>query len=122
MPDDFPIRPVLFTRDATRALEFYRDTLGFGVHWIHEQNGQPFVFMASLFGMRVILNQTESDTEDRPGKGRVFVGLDEAKAERFLRHVRERGIATSTTQWGAPTTVIKDLDGNEFFVWLPPGA
>jgi hypothetical protein len=34
----------------------------------------------------------------------------------------EDRIETSTLHWGAPTLVVRDLDGNELFFWLPQEA
>jgi hypothetical protein len=49
----------------------------------------------------------------------VFIGLDDDQVGGFRRHIREKGIKTDVLHWGAPTLVIRDLDGNELFVWYP---
>jgi hypothetical protein len=33
--------------------------------------------------------------------------------------IEEKSIKTRALPWGAPTLVIRDLDGNELFFWLP---
>jgi catechol 2,3-dioxygenase-like lactoylglutathione lyase family enzyme len=112
-------RSVFFVKDAERSLRFYTETLGFSLEWKHEEQGRPFVFEVSLLGFQLILNQTEPRTEDRAGRGRVFIGLDDDQVGGFRGHIREKGIKTDVVQWGAPTLVIRDLDENELFFWLP---
>jgi catechol 2,3-dioxygenase-like lactoylglutathione lyase family enzyme len=118
VPDLHP-RSVFFVKDAELALRFYLNTLGFTLDWTHEEEGRAFVFQVSLFGFQLILNQTEEWTENRPGHGRVFIGLDDDQSEPFHRHLKEKGIKTTVIHWGAPTLVIHDLDDNELFIWLP---
>jgi catechol 2,3-dioxygenase-like lactoylglutathione lyase family enzyme len=118
--DRFFGRAVFFVRDGARSLAFYRDALGFSLNWNHEVDGRPSVFEVSLFGFQLILNQTESDTAARAGHGRVFVGLDEEQSEALRRHIDAKGIATTWVEWGRPTLVIRDPDGNELFFWLGP--
>jgi catechol 2,3-dioxygenase-like lactoylglutathione lyase family enzyme len=112
-------RTVFFVKDAARSLRFYTDTLGFTLDWNHQEQGRAFVFQVSLFGLQLILNQTEPWTENRAGHGRVFIGLDHDQVEPFQRHLREKGIKTTVLHWGAPTLVIRDVDENELFIWLP---
>jgi catechol 2,3-dioxygenase-like lactoylglutathione lyase family enzyme len=112
-------RSVFFVRDAERALRFYTDTLGFMLDWTHQEHGRVFVFQVSLLGFQLILNQTEPWTESRAGHGRVFIGIDDDQVEPFRRHLREKHIKGTMLHWGAPTLVIRDLDENELFIWLP---
>src|SRR5262249_61656372 len=92
---------------------------GFWCEWKQEERGRAFVLEVSLLGFQLILNQPERGTEDRAGHGRVFIGLDDDQVDGFRGHIREKGIKTDVVQWGAPTLVIRDLDGNELFFWLP---
>lgn len=115
----FYARTVLFVRDAPRALGFYTSTLGFALDWTHEEEGKPFVVQVSLHGMQIILNQTESDTHERAGHGRIFIGLGQDQADAFTRHVLGKRIPLTLLQWGGPTVVIDDLDRNQLFFWLP---
>jgi catechol 2,3-dioxygenase-like lactoylglutathione lyase family enzyme len=112
-------RSVFFVKDAERSLRFYTETLGFSLEWKHEEEGRAFVFEVSLLGFQLILNQTEPRTEDRADHGRVFIGLDDDQVDGFRGHIKEKGIKTDVVQWGAPTLVIRDLDGNELFFWFP---
>jgi catechol 2,3-dioxygenase-like lactoylglutathione lyase family enzyme len=116
---DLHSRSVFFVKDAERSLRFYTDTLGFKLDWNHQEEGRAFVFQVSLLGFQLILNQTEPWTENRAGRGRVFIGIDDDQVEPFRRHLREKQIKTAVLHWGAPTLVIRDADGNEFFIWLP---
>jgi hypothetical protein len=49
----------------------------------------------------------------------VFIGLNDDQAVRFRQHLKEKDIKPTFTQWGGPTFVIQDMDGNEMFFWLP---
>jgi len=118
--DPFYGRAVFFVNDAEASLAFYTQTLGFTLDWNHQVEGRAFVFEVSLFGFQLILNQVEDWTRDRVGHGRVFIGLADDQAPAFRDHIRARGIQAMRFDWGNPTLVVKDLDGNEFFFW--PGA
>ncbi|HEV2701445.1 MAG TPA: VOC family protein [Steroidobacteraceae bacterium] len=115
---DFDPRCVFFVRDTARAMDFYTNTLGFTLDWTYEEQGRPYVVQVSLLGLKIILNQTEPPEDDRPGHGRLFVGLDENQTAALMQHIQSKGIATTYTHWGAPTLVIVDLDRNELFFWL----
>lgn len=121
MVENLWARTVFFVRDAERSLRFYTEALGFTQDWNHQEEGRPFVVQVSLFGFQLILNQSEpaAGTQDRPGHGRVFIGLQQDQAAPFRRYVADNAIKTNVVQWGAPTIAINDLDGNELFFWLP---
>lgn len=112
-------RTVFFVRDAEQALRFYTETLGFSVDWCHREAGRAFVCQVSLLGLQLILNQAEDWTRDRPGHGRLFVGVDDDVLEPFQRHLRDKKVKSTVFNWGEPTLVIHDLDENELFFWLP---
>ena len=117
--DNLYARSVFFTKDAERSLRYYTETLGFSLDWHYQEEGRAYVFQVSLFGFELIINQTGQSTEKRAGHGRAFIGLDEDQAREVRRHISEKGIKTSIVQWGEPTLVIRDLDENELFMWLP---
>ena len=119
--NNFYARSVFFVKDAERSLRYYTETLGFSLEWNHQVQGRAFVFEVSLLGFQLILNQTEPGAEDRAGHGRVFIGLDDDQVDAFRKHIEEKGIKTTVLQWGQPTVVIRDLDENELFFWLPEG-
>jgi len=119
--DHLDARSVFFVEDAERSLRFYTDTLGFSLDWNHQEQGKAFVFQVSLFGFQLILNQTEPSTTNRAGHGRVFIAIYPEQLEAFRRHVNEKRIETSVVGWGNPTLVIRDVDQNELFIWLPEG-
>jgi len=112
-------RSVFFVKDAERSLRFYTETLGFSLEWNYQEQGRAYVFEVSLLGFQLILNQTELGTSERAGHGRVFIGLEDDQVAAFRQHIEEKGIQTTVIQWGAPTLVIRDLDENELFFWLP---
>ena len=117
--DNLYARSVFFVKDAERSLRFYTETLGFSLDWNYQEQGRAWVFQVSLLGFELILNQTEPSTEDRAGHGRLFIGLEDDQLAAFRRHVEEKGIKTTVLQWGNPTLVMLDLDGNELFFWPP---
>jgi catechol 2,3-dioxygenase-like lactoylglutathione lyase family enzyme len=119
--ENFYARSVFFVKDAEAALAFYTKTLGFDLDWNYQYEGRACVFEVSLFGFCLILNQTFNDTKDRAGHGRAFLGLEPNQAEALCEHIRSKAIQFSRDDWGNPTLVIKDLDGNELFFWLPEG-
>lgn len=119
--DHLDARSVFFVKDAERSLRFYTDTLGFALDWSHQEHGKAFVFQVSLLGFQLILNQIEPGTEHRAGHGRVFIAVYPEQVEWFRRQIVERHIETTVLDWGKPTLVIRDLDQNELFVWLPEG-
>jgi catechol 2,3-dioxygenase-like lactoylglutathione lyase family enzyme len=117
--DNFYARSVFFVNDAEAALAFYTQTLGFTLDWNSQYEGRASVFQVSLFGFELILNQIYTDTKDRAGRGRVFIGLEDDQGPALRQHIIERDIKATRDDWGRPTLVIKDLDGNELFFWLP---
>ena len=115
--DNFYARTVFFVHDGERSLKFYTETLGCSVEWRFEAEGRVFVFEVGLFGFALILNQAGPATADRPGRGRVFIGLEEDQSAEFRAYIEDRGIETTVVDWGAPTLVIRDIDENELFFW-----
>jgi catechol 2,3-dioxygenase-like lactoylglutathione lyase family enzyme len=116
--DNFYARTVFFVRDGERSLKFYTETLGCSVEWKFEEEGRVVVFEVGLFGFALILNQTGPETMDRPGHGRVFIGLEDDQSEEFRKYIEDKGIKTTVVDWGAPTLVIRDIDDNELFFWF----
>ena len=112
-------RSVFFVADAERALRFYTEQLGFSLDWNYREEGRTVVCEVSLFGFELILNEVDARTQARTGHGRVFVGLDDDQEEPLRKHILEKGIQTQRLDWGRPTLVIKDLDANEIFFWMP---
>ena len=117
--NDLHARSVFFVKDAHGSLRFYTQRLGFTVDWSHEEDGRALVSQVSLFGFQLILNQVEPGGAARAGCGRVFIGLEPGQADEFRRHLLVRSIEPQVVRWGEPTLVIKDLDENELFIWLP---
>jgi hypothetical protein len=112
---DFYARAVFFVADADRAQRFYMEQLGFALDW----DSNDGVFQVSLFGFELIINGVGQRTRARVGHGRVFIGLEDDQGEPLRRHIAEKGIQTYRVTWGRPTLVIRDLDHNELFFWMP---
>lgn len=112
---DLYARSVFFVADAERSLRFYTQELGFTLDW----DSRDGVFQVSLLGFELILNQVGDRTRRRAGHGRVFIGLEDDQGEPLRQHIAARGIQTLRVEWGRPTLVIRDLDLNELFFWMP---
>ena len=110
-------RAVFFVGDAERALRFYVEQLGFSEDWAYKEEDRVYVSQVSLLGFELILNQAHDETKDRAGHGRVYIGLEDDQIGPVLKHIEAHGIQTERRNWGQPTLVIKDLDGNELFFW-----
>jgi catechol 2,3-dioxygenase-like lactoylglutathione lyase family enzyme len=117
--ESFYARSVFFVKDAEDSLTFYTHTLGFTVDWKHDYEGHAWVFQVSLFGFELILNQVHGPTQQRAGHGRVFIGLQNDQTPPLLQHIREHRLIPLRTDWGRPTLVFRDPDGNELFFWIP---
>lgn len=113
--DKLYARSVFFVQDPERSLRFYTEQLGFALDW----DSKDGVFQVSLFGFELILNAVGDRNRTRPGHGRLFIGLDDDQGEPFRKHIADRGIPTLRVEWGRPTIVVRDLDANELFFWLP---
>jgi catechol 2,3-dioxygenase-like lactoylglutathione lyase family enzyme len=112
-------RSVFFVNNAERALRFYTESLGFSEDWNYREEGRTYVCQVSLFGFELILNEIGDRTQSRAGHGRVFIGLDDDQGEPLRKHIAAKGIQTQLVDWGRPTLVVRDLDDNEIFFWLP---
>lgn len=112
-------RPVFYVKDGERSLSFYTQTLGFSLDWNYAPEGRAFVFQVSMLGFRLILNEVEDRTEERTGRGRVFVGIEDDQLPGFRRHVEDHKIRMEVVHWGEPTLLVRDPDGNWITFWLP---
>src|SRR5262252_5803330 len=110
--ENFYARSVFFVKDSEESLAFYTKTLGFSLDWNNQYEGRAWVFQVGLFGFELILNQAYGPTQNRAGHGRAFIGLEVDQAQALLRHIRERGIKAMRSDWGRPTLVLLDPDGN----------
>ncbi len=108
-------RTVFLVADADRSQRFYTEDLGFTLDW----DSHDGVLQVSLFGFELILNQVDDRTRSRAGQGRLFIGLEDDQREPVRKHLADKGIQTLRVEWGRPTLVIRDLDANELFFWLP---
>ena len=115
----FYSRTVFFVNDADAALNYYTCVLGFSRDWVHSESDRAIVGQVSLHGFELILNHSDGSTDHRVGAGRVFIGLENEQVELFRSHIAAHEIATTQIDWGRPTTVISDQDGNEIFFWMP---
>ena len=115
--DNLYARAVFFVENTERSLRFYVEQLGFSEDWAHKEKDRVYVCQVSLFGFELILNQAHDETRERAGHGRVYIGLEDDQIGPVLEHIAAKRIQTERRDWGQPTLVIKDLDGNELFIW-----
>ncbi|HEV8410836.1 MAG TPA: glyoxalase superfamily protein [Gemmatimonadaceae bacterium] len=108
-------RTVFFVADVESAGRFYTEQLGFALDW----DSKDGVLQVSLLGFELILNQVWADAPPCAGSGRVFIGLDEEQEDAFRMQLASMAIRPRRAEWGRPTLVITDPDGNELFFWLP---
>ncbi len=111
---DLYARAVFFVTSAEGARKFYTKQLGFGEDWTSPDGS---VFQVSLFGFELILEAAWEPTRARVGHGRVYIGLEDEQIGPVTRHLAASGVATERREWGKPTLVVKDQDGNEIFLW-----
>lgn len=112
-------RTVFFVADAERSLRFYKEELGFARDWSFPEGRPAYVCQVSLLGFELILNQTDDDNQDQAGRGRLFIGLDDDQGGPLIKHFQALGVHPKRREWGRPTMVIPDPDGNELFFWMP---
>ena len=111
-------RTVFFVENTERSRRFYVEKLGFSEDWGSPgEDGITWVCQVSLMGFELILNQAWGDSKVKEGHGRVYIGLEDDQIEPVLAHIRKHGIPTERVEWGKPTLVIRDPDGNELFFW-----
>jgi len=116
--DNLYARAVFFVADAERARTFYLEQLGFAADWESRYQGKIDVCQVSLFGFELILNEVEERTRGRAGHGRVFIGMEPDQGEALRKHLAGHRIRGERVQWGRPTLLLKDIDGNELYFWL----
>ncbi|KAA3605859.1 MAG: glyoxalase [Calditrichaeota bacterium] len=104
-------RPVFFVRNVELAIEFYTQKLDFTLAWNHSENGKILVAQVSRFDLEIILTLDE----EKCGKGRIFISLEEEETEFLKTEIEAKSIDSEEITWGMPVIKILDVDGNELF-------
>lgn len=107
-------RPVLAVRDASAALTFYAERLGFAEDWRHEEAGTLRIVQVSRAGCELILSD---QWPEEVGQARIFISLERADFDRLVAESAERGLDLQLGQWGYALRVAEDPDGNR--LWFP---
>ena len=107
-------RPVVFTSDNRRALDFYVNRLGFIETARYEENGEPLVLTVERGGCAILLTP---QWPERAGQSVLFVSLDPDDYEAAKADFAARGAPTKEGWWGYPLIIVADPDGNE--LWFP---
>lgn len=108
-------RPVFFSADVTRAVDFYCNKLKFTLDWQHEDEGELLVAQVSRYGFELILNLGS----EKAGAGRVFISLEKEQELELRAEIKVHELALVESYWGMPTIELLDPDGNELF-FSPP--
>ncbi len=70
--------PVMRIYDYAKALEFYKDWLGFNVDWEHQPEGIPVYMQISREG--IVLHLSEHHGDGTPGTNVYVEGIDNLRA------------------------------------------
>jgi len=110
-------RPVFAVAQASRALAFYVDRLGFHEDWRHEEAGALRIVQVSRGDCELILSD---QWPDQAGRGLMFISLDAAALTAARQQFLDRGVDVTAGWWGYELMVVEDPDGNR--LWFPhPG-
>ncbi|MFQ5837437.1 MAG: VOC family protein [Thermoplasmata archaeon] len=105
----------VLVRDAKKAAEWYHDKLGFEIsvqgHWV---TAKP---PGSLL-MLHLCERCKEWEDDEPG-GNTGIALRSDDQERTYHELKSKGVEFAkelTTEWFGTYAILKDLDGNEFWI------
>lgn len=109
--------PVLFVADVSRSAEFFRDTLGFAVDFLH---GRPAFYGAvSRDGATLHLRFVHepvitAELREREALLAAFLRVENVKAlfEEYKRNEAPLVGTLHKEAWGGPTFTVRDPDGN----------
>ena len=107
-------RPVVFTSDNRRALDFYVNRLGFAETARYEENGEPLVLTVERGGCAILLTP---QWPERTGQNVLFVSLDPDAYEAAKGDFTARDAPMKKGWWGYDLIIVADPDGNE--LWFP---
>ena len=120
--------PIIFVANVQASAEFFRDTLGFSIDFLHGQ--PPFYGAVSRDGACVHLKFVHEPvfaigTQDREGFIMAFIEVENVKAL-YARYVAA-GVTFEQKlrkqAWGGRDFIVRDLDGNAIcFVGLSQQA
>ena len=105
-------RPVLYVRDAPRALDFYSGKLGFSEDWRYAEAERLLIVQVSRAGCELILSE---QWPDKAGGGLMFISLDPPDLEAAVAEFQRAGVAVADGHWGYDLKVVTDPDGNQLF-------
>lgn len=114
MSADWFARPVLHVADVQRAIDFYRDQLGFSEAWRHAEDGRLLVAQVERNTCALIFS---CQWPEKIGKGLMFISLDDVDKVRV--ELEKRGAPVKDGQWGYRLFVVDDPDGNQLFFNYP---
>jgi catechol 2,3-dioxygenase-like lactoylglutathione lyase family enzyme len=109
--------PIVFVADVQASAEFFRDTLGFSIEFLHGQ--PPFYGAVSRDGACVHLKFVHEPvfaigTEDSDGLIMAFIEVENVKAlyATYLAAGVTFGQKLKKQAWGGRDFIVRDLDGN----------
>jgi uncharacterized glyoxalase superfamily protein PhnB len=114
------LAPNLMVEDVTRAIAFYRDTLGFEVAAKQPDEGAPVWAMLSAGGVSLMFQARQSLEEELPqltgqpigASQSLYISVDDADALYLSIHNTAHVLKEPQTSfYGAREFYIQDLDG-----------
>ena len=116
MKDGWYSRPVLFVESVQRAIDFYRDKLGFVEGQRYEEDGTLLLGEVSRGDCTLLLNCQQPE---KTGHSRIFISLSPGLIDDLRAEFETRGAPVRDCWWGYDTMIIDDPDGNELFFPYP---
>lgn len=102
---------MFFVTDLGRALQFYRDALGFAEAWRYEEGGNVVVAQMNYQDCEIIF----AVDERRAGASRLFIALEDDEMKALQSCIEDQKIPATHGWWGYRVIEIRDPDGNELF-------
>lgn len=107
-------RTIFSVSSVEDSLHHYCELLGFEQSWKYEEKGKILVAQVNRGDCELILTENLDRTRaERVGAGRVFVSLNVAEMAALKKDIIENQIKAENINWGYPTILLSDPDGNE---------
>lgn len=110
MPTFGRVAPTIYVRDIHRALEFYRDALGFEVQFT---NGEPVLFAVIAQGsaeLHLIVDPSKA------GSCHAHIMVDDV--DKLYAKLKKSNVTVQQTpkvqEWGLKDIIVADPDGSTF--------
>lgn len=110
--------PVLRSFDQSKALEFYRDWLGFAVDWEHRfESGLPLYMQVSRDGLMLHISEHHGDATPGSQVRVEMTGLRDFHAELTAKAYKNNRPGLESPPWGGLEMTVTDPCGNRITFW-----